>query len=170
MITESVYIGLGANLNDPVAQLKSALKSLQSLPDTQLVSHSSLYSSKPLGPQEQPEYVNAVAELRTELAPLSLLDALQVIEQEQGRVRKEERWGPRTLDLDIILFGKQIISCERLTVPHYHFHAREFVLYPLNQIAPALRLPDGTPLATLISQVPDNGLTELIPACDLGIA
>ena len=170
MIVESVFIGLGANLKDPVAQLKSALESLQALPDTQLVSHSSLYSSKPLGPQSQPEYVNAVARINTALAPIALLDALQAIEQEQGRERKAERWGPRTLDLDIILFGGHVISSERLTIPHYHFHVREFVLYPLYQIAPELCLPDGTPLATLISQVPDNGLTELIPACDLRIA
>lgn len=167
VITEQVFVGLGANLNDPVTQIKSALLALQVIPETQLIAFSSLYSSTPLGPQGQPEYVNAVAKISTKLTPETLLDALQAIEQQQGRERKEERWGPRTLDLDIILFGEQIINTERLTIPHYHFHLREFVLYPLYQIAPELHLPDGTALSALLSQVPDKGLTELIPASDV---
>jgi 2-amino-4-hydroxy-6-hydroxymethyldihydropteridine diphosphokinase len=104
-----------------------------------------------------------VAALDSTLAPLELLDALQRIEQEQGRVRKAERWGPRTLDLDILLFGDRLLNDERLTVPHYHMHARAFVLYPLAEIAPAtLRLPDGRSLERLLAACSDEGLERLV--------
>lgn len=162
--TESAFIGLGANLNDPIHQVQHALKALSLLPDSQLVQASSLYGSKPLGPKEQPDYVNAVAELATRLTPEQLLSALQRVEQEQGRQRKALRWGPRTLDLDIILYGDLVLNSERLTIPHYHFKLREFVLYPLAEIAPQLILPDGTPLQQLLKQVPQNGLERLISA------
>lgn len=111
---ERVYIGLGSNLAEPLRQLQAALAAIAELPHSQLVTTSSFYASDPLGPPDQPRYVNAVAALDTELAPLELLDALQRIEQEQGRVRKAERWGPRTLDLDILLFGNRLMSEERL--------------------------------------------------------
>ena len=165
-----VFIGLGANLAQPQQQLLLALSALQTLPETRLVNCSSLYSSKPLGPQEQPDYVNAVALLHTELTPLALLDELQAIEQQQGRQRKAERWGARTLDLDIILFGDQQIDCPRLTIPHYHFTQREFVLYPLAELAPELVLPDGRCLNTLLEQVPRNGLTVILPAAKIELA
>ncbi|WP_103270655.1 2-amino-4-hydroxy-6-hydroxymethyldihydropteridine diphosphokinase, partial [Vibrio vulnificus] len=119
---------------------------------------SQLYSSSPMGPQDQPDYINAVAAIETELTPLELLDCTQAIELEQGRVRKEERWGPRTLDLDIILYGDEVIDSERLTVPHYGMKEREFVLYPLAEIAPNLTLPDGTELSQLLTIVDKNGL------------
>ena len=106
---ERVYIGLGSNLAEPLRQLQAALAAIAELPHSQLVTTSSFYASDPLGPPDQPRYVNAVAALDTELAPLELLDALQRIEQEQGRVRKAERWGPRTLDLDILLFGNRLL-------------------------------------------------------------
>lgn len=114
-----------------------------------------------MGPQDQPDYVNAVAKVSTTLAPLALLDALQQIEQQQGRQRKAERWGPRSLDLDILLYGHHTIVSERLTVPHYGLTQREFVLYPLAEIAPQLVLPCGTPLQTLLSRIPLNGLEKL---------
>ncbi|WP_349572786.1 2-amino-4-hydroxy-6-hydroxymethyldihydropteridine diphosphokinase [Azotobacter salinestris] len=155
---ERVYIGLGSNLADPAAQLRAALAALQALPRTRLVAVSSFYDSDPLGPADQPCYVNAVAALDSALAPLELLDALQAIEQEQGRVRKAERWGPRTLDLDILLFGDRQLHEERLTVPHYHLHARPFVLYPLVEIAPGLHLPDGRSLDELLAACPAQGL------------
>ncbi|MNG26994.1 2-amino-4-hydroxy-6-hydroxymethyldihydropteridine pyrophosphokinase [compost metagenome] len=107
--------------------------------------------------------MNAVAALDTALAPLELLDALQAIELAQGRVRKDERWGPRTLDLDILLFGQRILAEERLSVPHYHMHARAFVLYPLAEIAGELQLPDGRPLSELLAACPFTGL-ERLPA------
>lgn len=158
---ERVYIGLGSNLDTPRQQLHSALEALARLPQSRLAGQSSLYASDPLGPADQPRYVNAVAALDTELQPWQLLDALQRIEQEQGRVRKAERWGPRTLDLDILLFGERRIDDERLTVPHYHMHARPFVLYPLAELAPELVLPDGRALRELLTACPFTGLERL---------
>ena len=161
---ERVYIGLGSNLAEPQEQLRAALQTLQGLPDSQLSGCSSLYASDPLGPPDQPRYVNAVAALDTSLEPHELLDHLQRIELEQGRQRKAERWGPRTLDLDILLFGQRLLNDERLTVPHYHMHARAFVLYPLAELAPDLQLPDGRTLATLLSACPFTGLERIAEA------
>jgi 2-amino-4-hydroxy-6-hydroxymethyldihydropteridine diphosphokinase len=158
---ERVYIGLGSNLADPLTQLRSALTALAALPQTSLVAQSSFYASDPLGPADQPRYVNAVAALDTQLSALELLDALQTIELEQGRMRKAERWGPRTLDLDILLFGERQLDEPRLTVPHYHMHARAFVLYPLAEIAPQLRLPDGRALGELLAACPAEGLERI---------
>jgi 2-amino-4-hydroxy-6-hydroxymethyldihydropteridine diphosphokinase len=159
---ERVYIGLGSNLAEPRAQLEAALAALAALPRSQLAACSSIYGSDPLGPADQPRYVNAVAALDTEMEPLALLDALQAIEQQQGRIRKEERWGPRTLDLDILLFGDRCLNEPRLTVPHYHMQARPFVLYPLAEIAPVdLTLPDGRTLRALLDQCPFIGLEQL---------
>lgn len=159
------YIGLGANLADPVQQLEQAVAALHQLPQSRLVAVSALYGSKPMGPQDQPDYVNAVAAIDTTLLPEQLLDALQQVEQQQGRQRKDERWGPRTLDLDILLFGDLVINTERLIVPHYGLKQREFVLYPLAEIATNLRLPDGTVLSSLLAQVPLNGLQKLHSSC-----
>ncbi|MGE6992625.1 2-amino-4-hydroxy-6-hydroxymethyldihydropteridine diphosphokinase [Pseudomonas sp. NPDC047961] len=159
---ERVYIGLGSNLAEPRRQLRGALDALTCIRDSQLAAVSSLYLSDPLGPADQPRYNNAVAALDTSLSPLALLDALQAIELAQGRERKAERWGPRTLDLDILLFGNRLISEPRLTVPHYHMHARAFVLYPLAEIAPAeLKLADGRTLAELLAACPFEGLERL---------
>lgn len=158
---ERVYIGLGSNLATPLEQLRSALAALAALAQTELVAQSSFYASDPLGPADQPRYVNAVAALDSELSPLALLDELQRIELEQGRTRKAERWGPRTLDLDILLFGERQLDEPRLKVPHYHMHARAFVLYPLAEIAPALRLPDGRHLSELLAACPFEGLERL---------
>jgi len=158
---ERVYLGLGSNLAEPLAQLGAALQAIGELPQSQLVAVSSFYSSDPLGPPDQPRYLNAVAALDTSLAPLALLDALQAIEQEQGRQRKAERWGPRTLDLDILAFGDRLIDEPRLRVPHYHMHARPFVLYPLAEIAPGLRLADGRTLDELLAACPFSGLERL---------
>ena len=156
MIT--VYIAVGSNLGDPIAQAQQAIESLKTLPHSRFVSASSLYSSTPMGPSNQPDYINAVVKIETTLEPLDLLDCTQKIELEQGRVRKEERWGPRTLDLDIILYGNDTINLPRLTVPHYGMKEREFVLYPLQEIEPNLLLPDGSELGKLIESVDRNGL------------
>ena len=146
-----VYIALGSNLSDPQAQLMAALRAMNALPNTQVIAVSSFYQSQPLGPQDQPDYVNAVACLETDLAPLVLLDELQRIEHEQGRVRLR-RWGERTLDLDILLYSDQILQSERLTVPHYDMHQREFVAIPLVEIAPDLVLPKGESVSELVKQ------------------
>ncbi|GGU57942.1 2-amino-4-hydroxy-6-hydroxymethyldihydropteridine diphosphokinase [Pseudomonas laurentiana] len=155
-----VYIGLGSNLDDPRQQLESALQSLEQLPATDLVAVSSFYTSDSLSPG-QPRYTNAVAALDSALEPIALLDALQSIENAQGRVRKE-RWGARTLDLDILLYGDQVIDEPRLKVPHYHMQARPFVLYPLAELVPAdFLLADQRPLTQLLADCPFVGLERL---------
>lgn len=157
---ERIYIGMGSNLAEPAEQLRSAVQALAQLPDTQLTGVSAFYKSDSLLPG-QPRYTNAVAALDSRLAPLDLLDALQAIETGQGRERLE-RWGPRTLDLDILLFGDRLIDEPRLKVPHYHMHARAFVLYPLAELAPAdLRLSDGRLLKDLLAACPFVGLERL---------
>ncbi|MCS3839892.1 2-amino-4-hydroxy-6-hydroxymethyldihydropteridine diphosphokinase [Pseudomonas sp. JAI111] len=157
---ERIYIGMGSNLADPAEQLRSAVNALAHLPQTELVGVSAFYQSDSLLPG-QPRYTNAVAALHSTLAPLDLLDALQAIENEQGRERLE-RWGPRTLDLDIVLFGDRLIDEPRLKVPHYHLQERAFVLYPLAELAPAdLRLADGRTLSDLLTACPFVGLERL---------
>jgi len=159
-MTTRAYIGLGSNLDEPAEQLRSALQALDLIAETRLAAASALYTSDSLLPG-QPRYTNAVAAIDTALTPLDLLDALQAIENGQGRVRKE-RWGPRTLDLDMLLFGDQVIDAPRLKVPHYHMHARPFVLYPLAELVPAsFRLADGRPLAQLLEDCPFVGLERL---------
>ncbi|WP_226666157.1 2-amino-4-hydroxy-6-hydroxymethyldihydropteridine diphosphokinase [Microbulbifer aggregans] len=154
------FIGLGSNLENPAGQLRSALDDIHALPRTTLENCSSFYTSAPIGPGEQPDYVNAVAQLETALAPNELLDALQAIEQRHGRERSV-RWGARTLDLDILLFGSEIIDTTRLTVPHPRMAERNFVLEPLAELTPELQLPDGRDLATLLRQCPPNRLHKL---------
>jgi len=159
---QTVYLGLGANLNDPINQLNQAVSALKALPDTDSnLKVSSFYSSKPMGPQDQPDYVNAVACIQTELAPSDLLALTQKIELDLGRVRKDERWGPRTLDIDILLFGDLTINLPDLTVPHYGMKLREFVIYPLLEIAPNITLPDGLAVTELQKSVPLNGLSKI---------
>jgi len=155
-----VYIALGSNLANPLHQVQSALNALAELPQTKLIATSSLYRTPPLGPQDQPDYLNAVVALDTDLSAENLLDHTQKIELEHGRVRKDERWGPRTLDLDILLFGDEIINTERLTVPHYDMKNRQFMLYPLAEIAPELRFPSGESLQTVIAQLSAEPLTR----------
>jgi len=156
---ETVYIALGSNLADPLNQVESALLALKQLPDTRFIQCSRFYRTKPLGPQDQPDYLNAVVELKTRLQPEQLLDFTQAIELKHGRVRKAERWGPRTLDLDILLFGQQTINTSRLTIPHYDMKNREFMLYPLAEIAPDLVFPTGESLSSIINRLDRNGLT-----------
>ena len=155
------YIGLGSNLDDPNGQLRLAIKALSDLPDSRLTAVSRSYRSSPMGPAGQPDYVNAVAMLDTRLKPLELLDALQAIEQQQGRVRKGERWGPRTLDLDLLLYGAEEISHDRLEVPHPGIKQRKFVLYPLAELAPELVFPDGSTLAEALKQALPGELEPL---------
>lgn len=154
------YIGIGANLGDPLRTVHSAVDALGKLPKSQLVQMSPLYESQPMGPQDQPNYINAVARLDTELEPLQLLDFTQQIEQDHGRIRKDERWGARTLDLDILLYGDHCINNERLTVPHYGMRQREFVLYPLHDIYPSYIFDDGCTLSQQLRTVPLNGMKQ----------
>jgi 2-amino-4-hydroxy-6-hydroxymethyldihydropteridine diphosphokinase len=152
------YVGLGSNLSDPEKQIKHAVALLSHIKNTKLSDLSSLYFSRPMGPQDQPDYMNAVAALQTELSPLELLDELQAIENKAGRVRKDNRWGARILDLDILLFDNDIINHQRLTVPHYGLELREFVLLPLAEISPELILPNGKSILALSQDIDTNGL------------
>ncbi|WP_199775478.1 2-amino-4-hydroxy-6-hydroxymethyldihydropteridine diphosphokinase [Microbulbifer pacificus] len=154
------YIGLGSNLEHPAAQLKTALARMREIPQTQVLRCSGFYASAPIGPGEQPDYVNAVASLDTELNAETLLDALQAIENLHGRERVL-RWGARTLDLDILLYGNETLDTARLCVPHPRMSERNFVLEPLAELAPDLTMPDGTPLQTLLAQCPFNRLHRL---------
>lgn len=144
----TAWLGLGANLGDPEATLRSAVAALKALPGSRLVSLSSLYQSSPLGPPGQPDYLNAVASLQTALPPHELLAALHVIENAHDRVR-QERWGARTLDLDLLLYGSDEIDTKDLSVPHVELKNRNFVLIPLVELWPEAALPDGTSLAGL---------------------
>lgn len=148
-----VYIALGSNLASPLTQVNAAIESLGTIPDSQIVAVSGFYRTPPLGPQDQPDYLNAAVALETSLAPETLLDHTQRIELDQGRVRKAERWGPRTLDLDIMLFGDETITTPRLTVPHYDMKNRGFMLWPLFEIAPELHFPDGETLASVLARL-----------------
>ncbi len=154
------YIGLGSNLGKPVDQISTALAELAELPACELAAASSLYRSAPLGPQDQPDYINAVVALRTTLNPLELLKALQTIEQAHERVR-QERWGPRTLDLDLLLYDDLRIGSEVLTVPHPEIYHRNFVLTPLYEIAPGLVMPCGQSLAAVAESCPPGGLERI---------
>jgi 2-amino-4-hydroxy-6-hydroxymethyldihydropteridine diphosphokinase len=155
------YIGLGGNLDQPAARIRRARAALSVLPNTREAAFSRLYRSAPMGPSDQPDYVNAVMALDTELEPLALLDHLQAIENVEGRVRLGERWGPRTLDLDLLLYGDDVIQHERLTVPHPGLHHREFVLYPLFDIAPELTIPGRGALRDWVAACPRRGLETM---------
>lgn len=156
-------VGLGSNLNDPAAQVAGALEALARLPGSRLLARSSLYRNPPMGPQDQPDYVNAAALLETALGPMEFLAQLQSIEAARGRTRGDLRWGPRTLDLDLLLWGEQILDLPGLTVPHPGLHERPFVLYPLAEIEPDLQVPGRGALAELLATCPDGGLVRIEP-------
>tara|TARA_R110002110_G_scaffold362241_1_gene571978 strand:+ start:36338 stop:36874 length:537 start_codon:yes stop_codon:yes gene_type:complete len=156
----TAFIALGSNLHNPLEQLKSAVAALSLLPDSHVEACSDIYRSAPVGPAGQPDYLNAAVRLATDLSREALLDALQDIENRQGRER-EVRWGPRTLDLDILLFGDAVIATPRLTVPHPAMQQRNFVLQPLMDVAgPDWVLPDGAVLGTLVATCGTAGLTK----------
>lgn len=155
------YIGLGSNLSEPIKQVNNAIKAIEKIEQSQVITVSSLYLSKPMGPQDQDDYINAVLALQTSLSATELLDSLQTIENDAGRIRKKNRWSARILDLDIILFGDQIINSERLTIPHYGMTEREFVLLPLAEIAPLLQLPNGQSVTFLSQNIANNAMMKL---------
>lgn len=161
-------IGLGSNLNDPLAQLRRATTALKALPETTLARTSGVYRSRAVGPGTQPDYLNAVAALDTALEPLALLRKLQEIENDQGRERNE-RWGPRTLDLDLLLYDDLVLASDALTLPHPRIAERDFVLYPLAEISDTINdnisatrelLPGNAQLDTLIESCADNGVSR----------
>jgi len=155
-------VGLGANLGDAAATLHDAITELARLPSSSLLRASRLYRTPAWGRTDQPDFINAVALLETDLAARDLLDALLDIERSFGRVRFDgERWGPRTLDLDLLLFGDALIDEPGLRVPHPHLHERAFVLLPLAEIAPELRIPGLDSVATLASGMAADGIEAL---------
>jgi 2-amino-4-hydroxy-6-hydroxymethyldihydropteridine diphosphokinase len=143
------YVGLGSNLSGPVRQLKDAMELLAAIPRTILVARSSLYRSAPFGGVEQPDFVNAVASLLTRLAARELLDQLQQIETQRGREQSGVRWGPRVLDLDLLVYGNDQIEESGLNVPHPGIAERNFVLLPLKEIAPGLVIPGLGSIASI---------------------
>lgn len=153
------FIALGSNQASPLEQFAQALDALATLPHSRLVATSSFYRTPPMGPQDQPDYLNAAIALETMLSAEELLSHTQRIELEQGRVRKDERWGPRTLDLDIMLFGDQTINSAHLTVPHYDMKNRAFMLVPLLEIAPQCVFPDGQSVAAVLKTLSLAGIT-----------
>jgi len=155
------FIGIGSNLADPVQQTQLAWQAMADLAHTQLLQASSLYGSDPMGPADQPPYVNSVACLQTELAALDLLDALQHIENQQGRVRSNQRWTARTLDLDLLLYEQQVLSCERLIVPHPGITVRSFVLQPLLEICADCVIPGHGPASSFLDSAPNLGIHKL---------
>lgn len=157
MSTASAWIGLGSNLDDPPAQLRKALDALDGLPLTRLVQASRFYRTAPVGPQDQPDFCNAVARVDTGLSPDTLLEALQAVEAARGR-RRGRRWGERTLDLDVLLYADVTSSDRHLTLPHPRLHERAFVLVPLAELDPHLCVPGRGRVASLAAQVRDQAV------------
>jgi 2-amino-4-hydroxy-6-hydroxymethyldihydropteridine diphosphokinase len=147
------YVGIGSNLDGPVAHIERAFEALRRLPDSGWFVRSSFYCSVPLGPPDQPDFVNAAAAILTRLAPHDLLGALQGIENAEGRSRHSTQWGPRTLDLDLLVLGGLTINDDRLTLPHPRIAERNFVLLPLAEIAPHLNVPGIGSVALLLSRI-----------------
>ena len=155
------FIGLGSNLEQPLQQLEQAIQSLRNMVGITVKKVSSRYKSAPVGPEGQDDYINAVVAIETQLSADELLDVLQAIENQQGRVRSE-RWGPRTLDMDIILYGEEIIDNVRLTVPHKEMVNRNFVLLPLMEItSEEFQIPGHGALMDLLLHCPDHAIEKL---------
>jgi 2-amino-4-hydroxy-6-hydroxymethyldihydropteridine diphosphokinase len=156
----TAYVALGANLGDPAATVRAAFAALANLPQSRIARTSMLYRTAPVGILTQPDFVNAVALLETELDPQALLDALLDVERRFGRVRGE-RNGPRTLDLDLLLYNAIELELPRLTLPHPRMHLRAFVLYPLADVAPDMSIPGRGTLAAWLPAVANQGIVRL---------
>ncbi|MDG0968567.1 MAG: 2-amino-4-hydroxy-6-hydroxymethyldihydropteridine diphosphokinase [Porticoccaceae bacterium] len=161
---ELVYLGLGSNLagtlDNPKEQLNKALQTLSEHPKLNDLVCSSFYCTNPIGPQDQPDYINAVVRLYTCLPPFDLLDYLQTIESGQERIR-DRRWGPRTLDLDILIYGKLVLNERRLTIPHPRMSERAFVLLPMSEIDPQLVITDCKTVTDLLENCLDQRIVKL---------
>ena len=158
-MTEDAYISVGSNLNNPYQQVKSAIGKLKIADNIYIETISGWYLSDPVGPKNQSRYVNGVIKISTRLSPNQLLKKLHEIEDAHGRIRNM-RWGPRTLDLDILLYGSRMMNTKKLTIPHPEMKIRNFVLTPLADIEPDLVLPDGSILSSLLE---NNQLKEIVP-------
>jgi 2-amino-4-hydroxy-6-hydroxymethyldihydropteridine diphosphokinase len=157
----AAYVGIGSNLDDPERQVRRAIETLASIPETRFVRASRLFRTAPWGRADQPAFVNAAAELATALAPRALLDALLANERAHGRHRDGTRWGPRTLDLDVLLYGDAVVDEPGLAIPHPHLAERAFVLLPLADLDPALQVPGRGRISELLRQVDANDVVLL---------
>lgn len=157
---KEAYIALGSNLEDPIAQIEQAILNLSQIPKTVLRMKSSLYRTPPWGITDQPEFVNAVVKIETGCSPYTLLENLQIIEKNQKK-KKTEKWGPRTIDCDLILYGNEIIESALLTVPHPRMFTRGFVMVPLAEISPTLIFPRGESITDLLVQCDCAGIEKL---------
>lgn len=155
------YVGVGSNLADPEAQVKRAIRALERLPRSRFVVGSPLYRTQPFGDVVQPPFVNAVAALITQASPEELLASLRELERELGREPPRERWGPRVIDLDLLVVGREERATDTLTLPHRGIAERDFVLYPLADIAPDLDVPRLGRVATLRDRVANRGVARL---------
>jgi 2-amino-4-hydroxy-6-hydroxymethyldihydropteridine diphosphokinase len=160
-IWQPAYIGLGSNLDEPRTQVLNALERLAALPRTLLVLRSPLYGSRPMGPADQPNYVNAVAGVLTQLVARTLFSEIKALERAFGRPEQHQRWGPRILDLDLLVHGRERIDEPDLTVPHPGIVERNFVLYPLSDIAPDLDVPGVGRVIELKRRVSPEGIWAL---------
>lgn len=155
------FIGLGSNLDDPIDHVRRAFDALKALPHTQWIAGSSLYRSAPMGPVAQSDFINAIAQIETHLAPEVLLNELLSIERLHGRVRGGLRWGPRTLDLDLLIYGAEVISTPQLQIPHPGISQRNFVLLPLAELAPDLHIPNYGSVRSLMETVSRAGIARI---------
>lgn len=165
----TAFVALGSNLDHPVEQVRRALAELDQIGGTRVMRNSALYRSAPVGPGDQPDYVNAVACLITTLGPLALLHELQAIECRHGRVRGAERWEARPLDLDLLLFDDVSLNTPQLIVPHPRLHERGFVLVPLREIAAELHVPGHGTVAELLTRVRSDDVRRLEDASREGL-
>ncbi len=154
------YVGIGSNLDAPVEQIGSAIDSIAALPECVLTQRSSLYRSAPLGGLEQPDFVNAVVALLTTLGALALLERLQSIETAHGRRRDVGHWGPRTIDLDLLVVGDEVVDEPRLSLPHPGIAGRNFVLLPLRELAPHMLIP-GLGTVSAVARQNDNSVPTI---------
>jgi 2-amino-4-hydroxy-6-hydroxymethyldihydropteridine diphosphokinase len=157
------YVAIGSNLADPLGQVLNAFERLAQIRDTRLLGRSRIYQSRPLGPQDQPDFINAAAGLLTRLEPAALLSELKAIERQMGRAQPPVRWGPRSIDLDLLLYDAVVIDQPGLTVPHPGVHERNFVLYPLADIAPTLFIPRHGTAGELARRLGTDGLRLVVP-------
>ena len=161
MLWHPAYVGLGSNLDQPAMQVRRALEALATLTRTRLIVQSALYGSKPWGMTEQPDFVNAVAALLTQLPAEQFFKTLQTLETQLGRSPTRVQYGPRRIDLDLLVFGQEQIDSVELKVPHPGIVQRNFVLYPLLEVAPDLLIPGSARVAELASRLPSSGLWRL---------
>jgi 2-amino-4-hydroxy-6-hydroxymethyldihydropteridine diphosphokinase len=155
------YVGVGSNLDEPALQVSRALEALAKIPGSLLVARSPSYRTQPLGSITQPQFVNAVAGLLTQRTPEELLADLRAVERELGRTAPRERWGPRLIDLDLLVVGRETRAGDVLTLPHPGIAERDFVLYPLADIAPTLEIPGLGRVADLRDRVANRGIGRL---------